>query len=251
MANTIEAMAPEEILRGIIKNGTVGFDEAFVKSIAGYKLRNYNAAPSLMVFREVTSIGSYAFYGISNSNNQIAVGLHKVTSTPGYAFTGNGLVLVLPKVTSLAKFTFREGTPPKVIDIGPDLKTIVDGTFYNYYSSNVETFILRSPTMVSLASINSLGNYRGSKNAACWHTNFVVPEDLIESYQSATNWSSLISQNGMTFSALEGSEYENYYADGTPIEIEGGVTRSILLAVLIAAELIHHSFSGKEVRAHG
>lgn len=44
-----------------------------------------------------------------------------------------------------------------------------------------------------------------------------VPSDLVSSYEADTTWASMKTSNGFTFSAIEGSEYEFYYADGTPI----------------------------------
>ena len=44
-----------------------------------------------------------------------------------------------------------------------------------------------------------------------------VPQALISSYQTATNWSTLYSAGSTTFAAIEGSIYENAYADGTAI----------------------------------
>lgn len=44
-----------------------------------------------------------------------------------------------------------------------------------------------------------------------------VPSSLIESYKTATNWSTAFAWGTITFIAIEGSQYEDYYADGTPI----------------------------------
>ena len=45
-----------------------------------------------------------------------------------------------------------------------------------------------------------------------------VPSALISSYQSANNWSTILSNGYTTIHAIEGSIYETQYADGTPIE---------------------------------
>lgn len=44
-----------------------------------------------------------------------------------------------------------------------------------------------------------------------------VPQALISSYQSATNWSTILGYANNSIQAIEGSQYENYYADGTPM----------------------------------
>ena len=44
-----------------------------------------------------------------------------------------------------------------------------------------------------------------------------VPSALVSSYQTTGNWASAYAA-GVTFTAIEDSQYKNYYADGTPIE---------------------------------
>ena len=44
-----------------------------------------------------------------------------------------------------------------------------------------------------------------------------VPSALVSSYQSATNWSTILGYANNSIQAIEGSQYENYYADGTPV----------------------------------
>lgn len=45
-----------------------------------------------------------------------------------------------------------------------------------------------------------------------------VPQDLISQYKVATNWSTLVGYGTLEFVPIEDSEYEYFYADGTPIE---------------------------------
>lgn len=44
-----------------------------------------------------------------------------------------------------------------------------------------------------------------------------VPSALISSYQSATNWSTILGYSTNSIQAIEGSQYETQYADGTVI----------------------------------
>lgn len=44
-----------------------------------------------------------------------------------------------------------------------------------------------------------------------------VPSALISSYQSASNWATILARAGKNIAAIEGSIYETQYADGTPI----------------------------------
>lgn len=45
-----------------------------------------------------------------------------------------------------------------------------------------------------------------------------VPNALKSSYQSASNWSTILGYENNSIQAIEGSYYETHYADGTPIE---------------------------------
>lgn len=44
-----------------------------------------------------------------------------------------------------------------------------------------------------------------------------VPQALLSDYQNATNWSTILSYENNKILPIEGSQYENYYADGTPV----------------------------------
>ena len=44
-----------------------------------------------------------------------------------------------------------------------------------------------------------------------------VPSALVSEYQAATNWSTILGYSTNSIAAIEGSEYENAYADGTSI----------------------------------
>lgn len=72
--------------------------------------------------------------------------------------------------------------------------------------SSLRTLVLRrtgSITTLSAWSANTLGGIYQNPAASTIY----VPSDLISSYQSASNWSSAYSA-GVTFAAIEGSQYE-------------------------------------------
>lgn len=75
--------------------------------------------------------------------------------------------------------------------------------------------ILRSTSMVALGNINYFNNtpFASGKSGGTLY----VPNALKSSYQSATNWSTILGYANNSIVAIEGSQYENYYADGTPI----------------------------------
>lgn len=119
--------------------------------------------------------------------------------------------IAIPSVTTVQANGFKLGniTNLEVIDLGPNFKTI-GSYFYNRSSSALQDIVLRSSTVVNKSVTNT-----GLESLTI---NYYVPSDLISSYQSATRWSDLYSDGKAVFKALEGSVYENAYADGTPIE---------------------------------
>ena len=119
---------------------------------------------------------------------------------------GNGqssynLVIVLPAVTQFGSSACFQGQY-KAVDLGPNLTALDRDTFYQ---STVDVLILRSPTVVSA----------GNRDAVRHVKNIYVPSSLVSSYATATNWATDAASR--TVNPIEGSQYENAYADGTPI----------------------------------
>ena len=90
------------------------------------------------------------------------------------------------------------------------------GQFSN--DSNLTVLILRKSTVAALNNINGFANTPFASGKA--GGTLYVPSALIDSYKSATNWSTLLAygsgeQNQIL--PIEGSIYETQYADGTPI----------------------------------
>lgn len=114
--------------------------------------------------------------------------------------------IALPSITSMHSQTFRGANGYwDAIDLGPGLSQIGD---YQFYQGTFRKLILRRTSGVVTAN-----NANGIKNIY----NVWVPSDLIASYQTATNWATRYNAGTITFHAIEGSEFENAYADGTPI----------------------------------
>jgi hypothetical protein len=118
-------------------------------------------------------------------------------------------VIVMPKVTSLGAKTFDRCYVDK-IDIGPGV-TALSGSdvFYcNTDTKTVNVLILRYTGGV--VTTGNTDRIKGLRDV-------YVPNDLISSYQTASNWSTRYNAGKITFHAIEGSPYEHYYADGTAI----------------------------------
>ena len=91
-------------------------------------------------------------------------------------------------------------------------------------ASNFNVLILRS---TSICPLTNIGGFSGTKfdNGKAGGTIY-IPKVLYDhlgdgsanDYKSATNWSTLDGYGTVTWAKIEGTQYENYYADGTPIE---------------------------------
>lgn len=69
--------------------------------------------------------------------------------------------------------------------------------------------------MQGLANVNAFANTPFKSGGAGGE--IYVPSALIDTYKASANWSTLDGYGTVTWKAIEGSIYENAYADGTPI----------------------------------
>ena len=161
---------------------------------------------------ELTTITGTAHYTFERCAKLVAIFPKLTTVAAGYVFSRvNNGIIVLPAITSLGGDMFRSGGP--VVDLGPVLTSLATRTFY---SAAYTTIILRCSTQVVTAPAdNSISGIDSG-------TTVYIPKALYDhlgdgtalDYRNATNWSE---KTTTTFACIEGSQYENYYADGTPI----------------------------------
>ena len=118
-------------------------------------------------------------------------------------------ILVFPKLNlGNVRASFDRGYF-LAVDIGPNTAKLYNDTFYHSSGKQtVGTLILRRTAEIVTAS--TLDTIKGLRDV-------YVPSALITQYEAAKNWSTRVSDGYITFHAIEGSQYENYYADGTPI----------------------------------
>lgn len=171
-------------------------------SVRQYAFRGATALVSINL-PSATSIASNAFYGCTKLTS---VNMPLVKSIASNAFNGCSVLpsIVLPSLTSGSDYVFRYCYLLKIIDL-PVIKNIVANMFVD--CRRLTAIILRSETMCTLANtsafancyhfygtVNSTYNPNGDKDGYIY-----VPSQLIESYKTATNWSTLASQ----FRAIE------------------------------------------------
>jgi hypothetical protein len=150
----------------------------------------------------VTEVGSYVCYGC---NKLADINLPAAKTAGQYAFYGcNALTsLSLPAMTSLGSNRIVSGSKLERLDLG--VCTSLAANSLNGCTV-LDTIILRSSTMCTLANVSALaGTPFASGNAG---GTVYVPSTLIATYQTATNWSTLYTGGTCTFKAIEGSEYE-------------------------------------------
>lgn len=152
---------------------------------------------SISYFPNLTTItGQYVFAGAySPTNNAIATkvvcpSLTSIQTQDAFSYNNNLTAVDLGAVASLPTNTLRE-------------------------NANMNVVILRGSSVTTLANINAFANtpFASGKSGGTLY----VPNSLKSQYQSATNWVTILGYTNNSIQSIEGSQYENYYADGTPI----------------------------------
>lgn len=151
---------------------------------------------------------------------------HNVTELSNFCLSGIGAEkIAFPNFNSAMQGVnpqaFNANTKTKVLDFGKNYKQIRAATTQN--ASALDTFVFRSETVVSCGSVNIVAGTK-FKSGGTGGTIY-IPKSLYDhlgdgtsnDYQSATNWSTIYGYGTITWAQIEGSQYENYYADGTPI----------------------------------
>lgn len=107
-----------------------------------------------------------------------------------------------------------------ICDFGSTTTGIGNNAFNG--NSNLKTLILRRTSIVSCSNSSFTGTPAASGGSGM---TIYIPQVLYDhlgdgtsnDYKSATNWSTWNGYGKITWAKIEGSQYENYYADGTPI----------------------------------
>ena len=172
-----------------------------------------------------TSIGSS---GLQDCDSLTSASLPKCVTLNQNALRNCRLPgIVLPKCTSTGTDCFYlNGNGFTYADFGnaTDNSTLTLGTWTFENLANFELLIIRYPVRAALQNQNVFDGTR-FKNGGTGG-DIYIPKSLYDhlgdgtanDYKAATNWSNIDARGTITWHAIEGSQYENYYADGTPIE---------------------------------
>lgn len=185
--------------------GTAAFNECTslenvnlpkIQNVEQNSFRNCSKLPSISFLALAKELRNYCFDGCSGA----------VTARlPSFCRSNTG--------------TFRNCTKLASVDLGKS--TLTDNSQYmgaQQFSgcSLLSLLILRNPKVLTIGNINTFNGTPFASNGT--GGTLYVPQSLISSYQSASNWSTILGYANNQILPIEGSIYETQYADGTPIE---------------------------------
>ena len=235
----------DNALAGLLDNTLTEFDYNGSGYIPPFFAQNKTALTSINA-PNVTVIGAHSFQGCVNVTSCNFNSLTTIeTGNGGYTLESLGkghmsvlnlpnlqtcsasygmgnmgtssvpLTLVCPKLSSISS-DFWRGSTFDALDLGGDFSSLPVRALYQ--GSGCKKLILRkSDGVVALSATSSVGV--GSNGGLTNSSIVFVPQALISTYESNTNWAAAQESSGhnFVFSPIEGSQYENAYADGTPI----------------------------------
>lgn len=168
--------------------------------------------------QNLTSIGNSQYF-LSGCTSLETVDFPSLRDTGDYAFQNcTSLVTVVLPSASGGYRSFHGCTNLQQVDYGR-LVGSEGMNVQNFYNcGKLKTVILRnnSSSVTNLLNVNAFQNTpfaSGGTGGILY-----VPSALISSYQSATNWSTILGYENNQILSIEGSVYETKYADGTPIQ---------------------------------
>lgn len=196
----------------IAKTGTSFSDDTITE--IGRSVFSYWTTLETLSMPNLTTITDSVFQGCSKITNFYFPKLTTITS--GNCFNSAGTstsTIILPSISSIPSMNAFNSFKGKAIDLDGSLSNLNTYTFNN--CSALETIILRKNSVVDVNNVNAFNNspFASGKTGGTLY----VPRALISSYQSANVWSTILGYSTNSIQAIEGSVYENTYADGTPI----------------------------------
>ena len=123
-------------------------------------------------------------------------------------------IVVIGSVNSSQSSVFSDNPNLKKVDIIGGNSIGGAKAFVN--DTSFDTLILRSTSLVSRGNNNNFQNtpFNSGKSGGTIY----VPQTLISDYEADSNWAAVLGANpNNQILKIEGSQYENYYADGTAI----------------------------------
>ena len=170
----------------------------------------------------VATGGTKITYFLASCTKLTSVNMPALVSSGGHFFRyDTSLVnIALPKYTTVAQYDFGGCTSLEKVDIlGKSTGCIAANSLNG--ATKFNTLIIRGNFVGALANISAFTNTPFASGKA--GGTLYVPQDQIETYKTATNWTTLFGDSRAAGYAnnqilsIEGSEYATKYADGTTI----------------------------------
>lgn len=216
-------LTPEEILRGIIDGTLEEFIDGDVTIVHKEKLSHHSGIKRIDLPNLVTFYAGSFSYDSALEDLNVGSGRWPQTNDQSNSQIRNDTklkgIVIKPEVGlypgTVYDSSFQDDSALQYVDWKP--RSFRYATWMN--CTNIRTVILRLSSVVSMGIAPVSPTSAPFKNTpfASGGGTLYVPSDLVETYKTATNWSTLYGL-GNQFLPIEGSIYETQYADGTPIE---------------------------------
>ncbi len=163
-----------------------------------------------------TSVGGSAFYGCTSLNKNIY--LPKATSIGDSCFQNSKITRLVAPKASLGKSIAYGVTTIVAADVNSNI-----GDYDFYGATAFGILVIRKSSVASLVNTRIFANSKFASGKAGGV--LYVPNDLISSYQSASNWSTILGYATNQIKSIESTHTDPnapidltlYYIDGTPI----------------------------------
>lgn len=196
------------------------------KQLTSYSSNEVTGATPKYMFFESTSLQSLTLPNATTIETNGLKGTHittiKAGDLPKVFYVGSSAfqqsyvqTVVMPIARSISQSAFAYCTGLKTVDIGATQAASIAAQAFNGATA-FDTLILRGGYQYSLANANAFNNTPFASGGT--GGTLYVPSSLVATYQSATNWSTILGYANNQILPIEGSIYETQYADGTAIE---------------------------------
>ena len=203
-----------------LNNSTAAYESNNPTRINEYALRGWTALTSLIV-PNVTTIGTQGCYGCSGLTKLFFDNLTSVAASAFYNCTNLKTFVSKKAVSTNASEVFRNCSKLEAFDFGTGSGRL--GGYYFQSCSALTIVVLRTTSVTALANISAFTSTPFASGGA--GGTLYVPSDLISTYQSASNWSTILGYTNNQIKSIESTHTDPnapidltlYYADGTSI----------------------------------
>ena len=155
--------------------------------------------------------------GIGSRNSITGLRMNALKKCPawnGLAFCRQLQIVVLPALESSGYDMFRDDVKLEKADFGAGLNYVDRWCFEN--CKVLSDVIIRATSVPKMQAIDVFTSCPTFAESGTGGTLY-VPSALIDSYKSATNWSTILGYANNQILPIEGSYYETHYADGSEV----------------------------------